>query len=365
MRPYRQSRRFHRRAWGPVLLLFPLLLLTFSLPSCQGASLYTATFFDVFDTYATVQVVSASQTEAQALVTDIHDLLLTLDGQFDIYSDRAGEANLKTVNDGAENGVPVAVSEDILELLSLGQAAYALSGGRVNICMGAVLSLWHDAREDGGYVPARDALENAAAHTAMESLVIDRQAGTVLLTDPAASLDVGAIAKGYAAGRVAGLCEAVMSDGRVSGVLLDLGGHVLALGTARDGDPWQVGIRDPRPTEGGGQGSQILTTRSVTDASVVTSGTDQRFYVYDGVTYHHLIDPATLAPGRLYQSVTVYVPAGVACTVSGGTFDSTALADAISTALFLLSPEEGQALLSMIPGADAVWVMADGEVIGM
>jgi thiamine biosynthesis lipoprotein len=140
---------------------------------------------------------------------------------------------------------------------------------------------------------------------------------------------------------------------------------VLALGTARDGEPWQVGVRDPRSSEEGGQESQILTTCSATEASIVTSGTDQRFYVYDGVSYHHLIDPDTLAPGRLYQSVTVYVPAGESCTISGRTYDSTTLADAISTALFLLSPDEGQELLSMIPGAEAIWVMANGEVIGM
>ncbi len=324
--------------------------------SCAAPMLYTATYLDAFDTVLTLQVVSASREKAEQVMTDIHGLIQDLHRQFDIYHDWFGIHNLKTVNEGAGNGTPVAVSQDIIDLLTLGRAVYELSNGKVNINLGAVLSLWHAARENGGYVPDMDVLTAAADHIDPDSLVIDRDKGTVYLTDPEASLDVGAIAKGYAAARVAELAEAWLEKGDISGLLFNLGGHVLALGHNRDGESWQVGVRDVQNE------ALSLCTLPCDDASVVTSSVDQRSFSVNGVRYHHLIDPDTLYPGDRYLSVTVCVPAHEDIALADGIYDSTALADALSTALFLLSREEGMEVLSVFPGAYAIWVMPDGRV---
>lgn len=326
--------QYVRRAVG---LLAALLLLTVlsCFPSCGERAVYTSTYFDTFDTVLTLHVPAQSREEAEKISGELHTLVLGLHRAFDIYHTYPGMNNIKTVNDAAGNGQPVAVSQDVIDLLTLGQEAYTLTGGKVNICLGAVLSLWHDYRTEGVAVPADEALTAAAAHCDPSVLVIDREGGTVMLTDAEASLDVGAIAKGYVAAAV----QSFAHENQIDSLLFDLGGHVLALGVRPNGAPWQIGIRDPK--EGG-----VYTTLSVTDASVVTSGDDQRFYTVDGVTYHHLIDPDTLYPAEHHASVTVIVP-----------LSHTKEADVLSTALFLLSEVEGKALLKAhAPDAQGVWI---------
>ena len=147
-------------------------------------------------------------------------------------------------------------------------------------------------------------------------------------------LDVGAIAKGWSAQRVA--------ENAPEGLLISVGGNVCATGAKDEsGTPWIVGVQNP---DGG---DEYLHTLYVTRGSIVTSGDYQRYYVVEGEAYHHIIDPETRMPGKLWRAVTVV------CEDSG-------LADALSTALFLLPLEEGMALAEQC-GAQAMWVGLDGE----
>ena len=165
-------------------------------------------------------------------------------------------------------------------------------------------------------------------------MVIDEEASTVQITDPETRLDVGAIAKGYAVEQV---CREAPA-----GLLVSVGGNVRATGPKADGQPWVVGIQSPD-----GDGEDFLHTLELSQGSVVTSGDYQRYYTVDGVRYHHIIDPDTLLPAAYWRSVTIV------CADSG-------LADALSTALFTLPQEEGQALLNRWD-AQAMWVDASGQ----
>lgn len=131
------------------VLLAVLLLWQAGLSGCDfsAPALYTASYMDVFDTVLTLRIASTSRTAADNAAAAVHARMLELHREFDIYHDWAGMNNLKTVNDHAGDGKPIPVSEDILNLLELGRVAFDFSGGQVNICMGAVLSLWHTARE--------------------------------------------------------------------------------------------------------------------------------------------------------------------------------------------------------------------------
>ena len=303
----------------------------------KGWKQYSIAWFDVFDTVTQVQGYAESQEAWNEQMTRLHQDLTRYHQLFDIYNDYEGMNNLKTVNDQA--GVaPVEVDGDIIRLLRECREFYDATGGKVNVAMGGVLSLWHDARTAGlddpanAALPDRAALENAAAHMDFDAVVIDEDASTVFISDPETRLDVGAVAKGWSAQRAA--------ENAPEGLLISVGGNICATGPKTEGgDPWVVGIQNP-------DGGDYLHTVCVTGGSVVTSGDYQRTYLVDGEYYHHIIDPETLMPSRYWRSVTVV------CADSG-------IADALSTALFLLPQDEGQSLLTRY-NAEAMWLDADG-----
>ena len=300
---------------------------------------YTATYLTLFDTLTTIKGFAESEAEFQAMVQKIHDELEEYHQLFDIYNDY-DIPNLKTVNDSA--GVaPVKVDERIIALLLDCKAYYELTNHKVNAAMGSILSLWHDARTHGindpvnAALPDTNALLLAAEHMDFNCIVINEADSTVFITDPDVSLDVGAVAKGWAAQRVA--------ENAPSGLLISVGGNVCATGPKDEsGTPWVVGIQNP-------DSSDYLHTIYLTKGSVVTSGDYQRAYTVDGKSYHHIIDPETLYPSACWRSVTIV------CEDSG-------LADALSTALFVLPQEEGQTLLDQC-GAMALWVCMDGTIL--
>lgn len=323
------------------LLILCLLLGGCGAPEAQAdkTQQYTATFLTLFDTVTTIIGREASEEAFQEKAQAIHDDLKRYHELFDVYNDYEGVNNLKTVNDNA--GVaPVEVDEAIIALLLDCKEYYDLTGGKVNVAMGAVLQLWHEARNDGlndpanASLPDMEALQEAANHCSFDSVIIDSEASTVYISDPAASLDVGAIAKGWATQRAA--------ENAPEGMLISVGGNVRATGPKLpDGTPWVIGIQDPDAAD------QNLHTVFITENSVVTSGDYQRTYTVDGKAYHHIIDPETLMPSDHWRSVSII------CYDSG-------LADALSTALFLMDREAGEALAKSC-GAEVLWVAADGQ----
>ena len=319
------------------------MILSMLLCGCTGAGeeqkQYSATFLTVFDTVTTIVGRDVSEEAFSEKAQAVHDELLVYHQLFDIYNEYEGLNNLKTVND--HPGEAVEVDQAIIDLLLDCKAYYDLTGGRVNAAMGSVLYLWHEAREDGlndfanAYLPDADALKEAAEHTGWDSVVIDEELRTVTVTDPMLRLDVGAIAKGWSVQRAA--------ETAPGGLLISVGGNVCATGAKDEtGTPWVVGVQDP---DGG---ENYLHTLYLTKGSMVTSGDYQRAYMVDGEIYHHIIDPDTLYPGKLWRAVTVVCP-------------DSGLADALSTALFLLPRDAGQALLDKC-GSTAMWVDAEGNM---
>lgn len=324
--------------------IFAVLLALCLLSGCAAPTAqtqeqqYTATFLDLFDTVTTIIGRAENEETFREMAQAIHDDLQYYHERFDIYNDYEGVNNLKTVNDNA--GIaPVKVDSAVIDLLKDCKAYYELTGGKVNAAMGSVLQLWHEARNDGindpanAKLPNMEALQEAAKHCGFDAVVIDEEASTVYIEDPNVRLDVGAIAKGWATQRAA--------DNAPSGMLISVGGNVCATGPKlSDGTPWVIGIQDPDAAD------QNLHTVFVTENSVVTSGDYQRTYWVDGKPYHHIIDPDTLMPADIWRSVSIICP-------------DSGLADALSTALFLMDREAGEALAKR-SGAEVLWVAADG-----
>ncbi len=308
----------------------------------QAKKQYRATFLEVFDTVTTIVGMAEDEETFRSQAQAIHEELKEYHQLFDIYNTYEGITNIKNINDNA--GVePVKVDEIIIDFLLDCQTFYEVTSGKVNVAMGGVLGLWHDARTEGiddplhAKLPKQDALKEAALHTDIEKMVINTEESTVFLEDAAMRLDVGAVAKGWSAQQVAQHCP--------SGYLISVGGNVCATGPKDEkNSPWVVGIEDPDASE-----ESYLHTVNVTKGCVVTSGDYQRHYVVDGQLYHHIIDPETLYPSKYWRAVSVV------CEDSG-------TADALSTALFLMNQEDGQKLLDKY-GAVAMWVQADKTIL--
>ena len=320
-----------------LLFLCGALLLSGCVFSTKPAQ-YQCTYLTLFDTVTTITGRASDEQAFQAAAEKIHDQLKEYHRLFDIYNDYPGINNLKTVNDQA--GIaPVKVDPAIISLLLRCKEYYDLTGGRVNAAMGSVLALWHDARSasldapQSACLPDAAALQEAAKHTSWDAIIINEQASTVYISDPQTRLDVGAIAKGWAAEQAA--------QDAPEGFLISLGGNVRATGPKDEsGTPWKVGIQNPR-------GEDYLHILSLTKGSAVTSGDYQRAYTVEGKAYHHIIDPDTGYPAEYWSSVTIVC-------------ENSALADALSTALFLMNREDGQALLDRC-NAEALWVDTQGQ----
>ena len=226
---------------------------------------------------------------------------------------------------------PVAVPADLREVIRRGIEVGNLTGGAFDITWAALWGLW-DFKAAEPRVPDPAEAARRAALVDYRRVVVDDAAGTVFLPEPGMKIGLGGIAKGYALDRAA---EILRRHG-VRDFLILGGGQVMA-GGRKNGKPWRVGIRDPR-----GEPDDFFASLDVTDASTSTSGDYERFFIADGVRYHHILDPRTGMPARGLRSVTTVSP------------DAT-LADALSTAILVMGEKRGLALAESL-GVGAVIV---------
>lgn len=319
-------------------------------PACQKSEPKLEKFseysFDYFDTVTTITGYADSREAFDKIAKDILSELGEYHRLFTIYHSYEGMENLRTVNElfgGAHR--TVTVDRKIIDMLLYAKEMYELSHGKMNVAMGSVLSIWHEYRKesiddpDSAELPPMSRLAAAAEHTDIGALVIDEENSTVTLTDPKTTLDVGAIAKGYAVEMIA---QALEKRG-VTGYVINVGGNVRTIGNKPGGAGWTVGIEDPL----GGDG--YIAYLSLSGESLVTSGSYQRYYIVDGKRYHHIIDPETLMPADFFVSVSVLTK-------------NSALGDALSTALFCMTLDEGSALVESLDGVEAEWVFPDGTL---
>ncbi len=328
-----------------------LLSMSFMLCGCKGPSQgleqYSVQYLDYFDTVTSITIYAENEERFEEYKSVIDKDMKYYHELFDIYHNYDGMNNIKTLNDNA--GIrPVEVEPELFDLLAFSVEKCEQAGGRVNIAMGSILTVWHEYREEGLEHPERAAvpdaavLEDAAGHMDIRQLRLDEERHQVYLPDKRMSLDLGAVAKGYATHQIT---QKLRGMGVVS-ALLSVGGNVEAIGLRGDGKPWRVGIQNPDISSP----QAYLHVMRLEDQALVTSGVYQRFYEVDGVRYHHIIHPDTWMPEHDYLSVTVLA-------ADGGT------ADAWSTAVFNMDLEEGQAFIESQENVEALWVLPDGSEV--
>jgi len=218
---------------------------------------------------------------------------------------------------------PVVVPQEVIYVLQEALRIAERTSGAFDPTIGPLVDLW-DIGGDNSQVPSQQAIDHARSLVDWRLVEIDSQRGTVYLPKQGMALDLGGIAKGYAADELV----AIAQEAGIQQALFDLGGNIYAFGTKADGTPWRVGVKDP--AQPGGSPALAL---AVQDRSVVTSGMYERFFEQEGIRYHHILNPATGYPvWNDIHSVTIVSK-------------SSLLADALSTSVFVLGREKGLALL--------------------
>ena len=212
----------------------------------------------------------------------------------------------------------------------------AITGGALDITLLPVSRAWGFGTGSYRIVPAEE-LEALRGVVGMDMITL---ADGAVSLPAGAMLDFGALAKGYAAD----LCREKLEQAGLSGIL-SLGGNIQTVGTKPDGSDWVIGVQDPDDA-----GHYVLTLRLTGTKAAVTSGDYQRYFMENGVRYCHILDPETLSPVRnSLRAVTVVADEGL-------------LADGLSTALFVLGREAGEAYWRERGGFEALWIEADGTV---
>ena len=335
------KRSFKKAAVLAVILsIFLILACSCSRILSSAMQVHSITFAPYFDTVGQLYSYALDKEDAfNENASSVNALLERWHRMLDIYNEYEGMNNLCTVNRNA-GGDPVKVDPDLIDFVLYAKDMCELTSGEMDISLGAVLRLWHDAgTAETTYVPSDADLAEAAKHVGFDKVEINKEQSTIRLTDPSASLDAGALGKGYASERAAEL----LSSKGISSYAINLGGNIRLLGAKGDGTPYIIGIRDPQNPD------ESVITLNLTDCACVTSGDYERYFTVGGVPYGHIIDKDTLRPAGYCSSVSVICK-------------DAALADALSTALFCMSFEEGLALVSSLEDVNAIWLWLDGTI---
>ena len=272
----------------------------------------------------------------EALYTETFNRLKKLET---ILSANRDDTNIAAINSAAGIG-PVHAEPETLSILQDALAYSEKTDGLFDPSIGPLVKSWNIGT-DYAAIPTENALRSAMSLVNYRNIVIDESNGTVFLTQKGMKLDLGAIAKGYAADEIARILKAH----NIKKAIIDLGGNIYAVGEKAPGQDWNIGIRDPE-TE---RGEPILSI-PLKDTSVVTSGIYERYFEKDGKKYHHILDPRTGYPvNNELLSVTIIAPASMD-------------ADALSTSTFLLGTEKGLALIEKIPGVEAIFINKEHEI---
>ncbi len=241
-------------------------------------------------------------------------------------------------NAAGVQAVPVAA--DVRDVLRQARQISEWTEGTFDVTFGALSDVWKFDHDQDNTIPTAEAIGARLPLIDYRQIEIDDRAGTVFLRRKGMKIHLGGIGKGYAVDRAV----AILRRAGLGDFMIQAGGD-LYVGGHQEGRPWRLGINDPRGREG-----DSFATVDLSDSTFSTSGDYARFFIKDGVRYHHILDPSTGQPARLCRSVTI-------------ASESPVIADAIAKGVFILGPEKGMALVERIPKLEAVIVTATNQVL--
>jgi thiamine biosynthesis lipoprotein len=254
-----------------------------------------------------------------------------------LFSSYIPESDVSRIS-GSAGRDPVEVSPEVIEVLGVALEISKLSRGAFDPTVGVLGNVW-DFSEDNGYVPSKEEVENLLDLVDYKNIFIDEEGLRAGLDTEGMGLNLGGVAKGYIVGKAK---EALKKEGIEWGVI-KAGGDMVVFQKEGLEERFTIGIQDPR------QRGRLLGELRIAGGAVATSGDYERFFIKDGVRYHHILDPETGYPARRSRSVTIIA-------------DNPTWADALSTAVFVMGVDDGMEIVEGIEGVEAVIVDPLGKV---
>ena len=283
-------------------------------------------------------VVSITLYEYEGSSDTIFDGCMEMCARYEsLFSATVADSDIWRINNAG--GSPVTVDPETAKLISDALEYSRISDGLIDPTVGGVCELWDISSQVGSedpHIPDDASISEALSHVDYGSVSVD--GNTVTSADPDAHLTLGFIAKGYVADRL----SEYLSEAGVTSALIDLGGNIKAVGSKPDGSDFHIGIQKPFSDKG-----EPITTISVNNASVVSSGTYERYFTLDDHIYHHIFDTEKGYPvdGNV-----------IGVTVISSSSEE---ADVLSTLCLIMGVDRGLELIEDTEGAEAMLITSD------
>ncbi|WP_454054544.1 FAD:protein FMN transferase [Clostridium sp. Marseille-Q7071] len=287
----------------------------------------------VMGTVCTIQIFDSKDT---SILDKAFDRLKDLENKVSINKEGT---ELDKVNEMSGKEA-VVVGEDTFTIVESGLYYSKISNGNFDITIGPIVKLWGIGSENARVPSEKEIIEKKSLIN-YNDVILDSEKNSIFLKNPNMIIDLGGIAKGYAADEMKNL----LVDNGVKSAMINLGGNLYILGNKPNGKQWKIGIQDPN-----GGSTDTVGNILVNDKSIVTSGTYERFLEVDGKVYHHILDPKT---GYPYESDLLS-----ATIISDKSMDG----DGLSTYTFALGREKGLEFINSLEDIEAIFITKDNEI---
>jgi len=227
---------------------------------------------------------------------------------------------------------PVRVSLELFQLIERAKKISEITDGAFDISYASMDNIW---KFDGTIdkLPSKAAIEQSIAKIGHQKILLNNKEQTVFLEEEGMRIGFGAIGKGFAADKAK---ELLISKG-VKGGIVNASGDLTTWGTRETGEKWMVGITNPEKTD------EIFSWLPIVESSVATSGNYEKYLIFKGQKYSHIIDPRTGYPTKGVKSVSIFAKQAELC-------------DALATAVFILGKDSGIHLINQLDGVEVVLV---------
>ncbi len=327
-----------------ILCAISFVLMAISVSGCTKKERIYKESRTAMYTTCTITVLSHSPDKAKEAIDAGFAEIKRLEALLNYYST---DSEITAINNNAGKS-PVKVSKETLDIIAKALAIAEATGGAFNPTIGPVMKLWEFSRQEPEHpIPSGQIISETLKLVDYSRININEVDSEIFLMDEGMEIDLGGIAKGYAADKAIWTIRAA----GISSALVSIAGDIKGTGLKIDNKPWRVGVQDPRSKSSESQEKEykIITTINLSDKAISTSGDYQRFFFKDGKRYHHIIDPRTGYPTESSLiSVSVMASEGY-------------MADGLSTGIFILGPERGIVLLESMH-LDGIIVDKDKKV---